>query len=141
MVSCSLPKENKGLRKDIKAIKNAPVPFFIKPLTGRIAGQLEKEYLDHNYESHFSFLESELASYQPKPPPSKPSPYFFCGLKLSAADFMMAFPLEAAQQIAGLTEAKYPLLTDYVKRVQRREAYKRAIERIIKETGSYEAGI
>jgi glutathione S-transferase len=129
------------VKTGIIAIKNAPVPFFIKPLTGRIAGQLEKEYLNHNYESHFSFLESELASYQPKPPPSEPSPYFFCGLKLSAADFMMAFPLEAAQQIAGLTEAKYPLLTDYVRRVQGREAYKRAIERIIKETGSYEAGI
>ena len=62
-------------------------------------------------------------------------------MNLSAADFMMAFPLEAAQQIAGVTEAKYPLLTDYLRRVQEREAYKRAIERIIKETGSYQAGI
>ena len=66
---------------------------------------------------------------------------FICGPKLTAADFMMAFPLEAAQQIADLTEAKYPLLTGYVKRLQEREAYKRAIERIIKETGSYEPGL
>jgi glutathione S-transferase len=54
---------------------------------------------------------------------------------------MMVFPLEAAQQIAGLTEEKYPLLTGYVKAVQGREAYKRAIERIVAETGSYEPGI
>jgi glutathione S-transferase len=102
---------------------------------------METEYLNKNYEAHLSFLESELASYQPKPTPSEPAPYFMCGLKLTAADFMMAFPLEAAQQIGGLTKAKYPLLTDYVKRAQGRGAYKRAIERIVKETGSYEAGI
>jgi hypothetical protein len=32
-------------------------------------------------------------------------------------------------------------LTDYVRRLREREAYKRAIERIVKETGSYDAGI
>jgi hypothetical protein len=54
---------------------------------------------------------------------------------------MMVFPLEAAQSIAGLTEARHPLLTNYVKRMQAREGYKRAAERIIKEVGSYEPGI
>lgn len=54
---------------------------------------------------------------------------------------MMAFPLEAAQQIAGLTEARYPLLTGYLRRLQRREAYKKAIDRVVKETGSYHPGI
>jgi len=122
-------------------IKNAPVPFFIKPITGRIARLIEFSYLNHNYESHLSFLELELSSYKPKTPPSEPGSLFICGPKLTAADFMMAFPLEAAQQIADLTEAKYPLLTDYVRRLQEREAYKRAIERIVKETGSYEPGI
>jgi len=66
---------------------------------------------------------------------------FVCGPRLTAVDFMMAFPLEAAQQIAGLSKEKYPVLTDYLKRVKGREAYQRAIERIIKETGKYEPGI
>ena len=54
---------------------------------------------------------------------------------------MMIFPLEAAQQWQILTKTKYPLLTDYIARIQGREAYKKAIERIIQETGSYEAGV
>jgi len=128
-------------KKYCLGIKNAPVPFFIKPITRRIAGLIESSYLNHNYESHLSFLESELSSYKPKSPLSEPGSLFICGPRLTAADFMMAFPLEAAQQIADLTEAKYPLLTDYVRRLQGREAYKRAIERIVKETGSYEPGI
>jgi glutathione S-transferase len=66
---------------------------------------------------------------------------FVSGPKLTASDFMMGFPLEAAQQISGLTKTKYPLLTDYIKRIQGREAYQKAIQRIIKETGKYEAGI
>ncbi|KAE9369269.1 glutathione S-transferase [Stipitochalara longipes BDJ] len=127
-------------------IKNAPVPFFIKPLTSRIAGMLESAYLNHNYDSHFSFLESEMSNVSAALPQEqsggspKEGP-FVCGPKLTAVDFMMAFPLEAAQQIAGLNQEKYPLLTDYLKRVQSREAYQRAIERIIKETGKYDPGI
>ena len=66
---------------------------------------------------------------------------FICGPKLTAVDFMMALPLEAAQQIAGLNKEKYPLLTDYIKRIHSREAYLKAIERIVKETGKYEPGI
>jgi glutathione S-transferase len=128
------------------AIKNAPVPFFIKPLTGRIAGQLESEYLSHNYDSHFSYLESEMSivsaelAHESFDRCSKEGP-FICGPKLTAVDFMMAIPLEAAQQIAGLNEEKYPLLTEYTKRIQSRAAYQRVIERIVKETGKYEPGI
>jgi glutathione S-transferase len=66
---------------------------------------------------------------------------FICGPKLTTVDIMMAFPLEAAQQIGGLSKEKYPLLTDYVKRLQSREAYQSAIKRIIEETGKYDAGI
>jgi glutathione S-transferase len=124
-------------------IKNAPVPFFIKPLTGRIAGMIETEYLNHNFESHLSFLEAELSSVSvaSETEPLTDRGPFFAGSKLTAADFMMCFPLEAAQQIAGLTTEKYPHLAEYLKRVQERPGYKCAIERIIKETGSYQAGI
>lgn len=66
---------------------------------------------------------------------------FFCGPNLTAADIMMCFGLEAAQEVAGLTKEKYPLLTDYVSRIQQRTAYQRAIQRIIDETGTYESGL
>ncbi|RDW85808.1 hypothetical protein BP5796_04133 [Coleophoma crateriformis] len=128
-------------------IKTATVPFFIKPLTGMIAGKIETDYLNHNFNAHLSFLESEMSSISkaannlsPGESSTADGP-FISGLKLTPADFMMAFPLEAAQQIAGLTKTKYPFLTDYVARVQSREAYKAAIEHIIEQTGTYEPGI
>jgi len=122
------------------------VPFFIKPFTGKVASLLESEYLNHNYESHLSFLEGEMTDVatETKNAASNGDPNdgpFISGPKLTAADFMMAFPLEAAQQIAGLTKAKHPLLTAYIARVQSRDAYKKAVERIIKETGDYVPGI
>ena len=54
---------------------------------------------------------------------------------------MMAFPLDAAQQWKQLTNEKYPLLTNYLRRVQARDAYQKAIQRIISETGSYDSKI
>ena len=121
-------------------------------MTGRIAGQIENDYLNHNFETQLSFLESELeavssldsldatetSNEDSKKDGEGP---FVAGARLTAADFMMAFPLEAAQQIGGLTREKFPLLTDYIARVQSREAYKKAIDRIISETGKYEARI
>lgn len=127
--------------KNEKGIKNAPVPFFIKPFTRTIAGMLETAYLNHNYESHLSFLESELEARQSPATSTDSKSSFICGPSLTAADFMMIFPLEAAHQIAGLTETRYPYLTAYIKAIQQRDAYKRAIERIVKETGSYDPNI
>ena len=66
---------------------------------------------------------------------------FICGPSLTPADFMMVFPLDAAQQWKYLTDEKHPLLTDYIRRIQARDAYQKAIQRIISETGSYDAKI
>jgi len=48
----------------------------------------------------------------------------------------MVFPLEGALQ-AGLLRERYPLLVAYVERLQGREAYKRAVQRVVEETGEY----
>jgi len=49
----------------------------------------------------------------------------------------MVFPLECALE-AGLTGEKYPLLGAYVERLQGREAYGRAVRRVVEETGGYD---
>ncbi|RDL31135.1 Uncharacterized protein BP5553_09924 [Venustampulla echinocandica] len=110
------------------AIKAAPVPFFIKPFTSFIAGKVSNEYLQGNYDTHFSFLESQLAS-------SPESGTFLCGKDLTAADILMSFPILASFKLA-IGKEKYPLLAAYARRLEAMEGYKRAIKKVEEAEGS-----
>lgn len=79
-------------------------------------------------------MESQLAS-------SPDNGEYFCG-DLSAADFLMSFPVEAGTSRApGVTQEKHPNLFAWIKRMQSRESWQRAVDRIVKETGSYDASL
>ena len=43
-------------------LRNARVPFFIKPILRNIASQVDKSFLNAAFEGHYSFLEKELES-------------------------------------------------------------------------------
>jgi glutathione S-transferase len=60
---------------------------------------------------------------------------FFCGSTLSGADIMMCFALEAATGRVPLNETNYPTLYAYTRRMQAREAYKRAGEKVTQASG------
>ena len=109
-------------------IRNAPVPFFIKPITRSIAGRVDDAYLDQNVKLQFGYLEQQLAS-------SPQNGEFFAGSALSGADIMMIMPLEAAVKRVGITKEKYPKITAYIERIQLRPAYQRAIKKIEDVTG------
>ncbi|KAF1986424.1 glutathione S-transferase [Aulographum hederae CBS 113979] len=108
------------------SIKNAPVPFFIKPLPRMVATRVEQQFLNRNFKTHFDFLEDQLAT---------SGGDFFCGTDLSGADILLIFPLEAARGRTGLDSEKYPKLCAYVDRIHERDAYKRAVKKIEDETG------
>lgn len=113
-------------------IRSSPVPFFIRPITNGVAGRIEFMFLNPNFKTHLDFLEGQLAS----------SPHdgeYLCGRELTGADIMLSFPLEAAKGRAGLTEEKYPRLWAYVDKLEAREAYKRAVQKIADVEGSYKA--
>jgi len=59
-------------------IKNAPVPFFLKPITNGVAGKIDSGFVDPELKTHFDFLEDYLVN-----SPSKGE--FFCSDKLTAA--------------------------------------------------------
>ena len=99
-------------------IKTAPMPFFIKPIARGIANRVMDSFVRPNLTRQFDFFEAELTK----------SPYF-AGKALSGADVMISFPLEAAAQRGGLTAANYPKCLDYLKRIQARPAYARALSR------------
>ncbi|KAJ7772008.1 glutathione S-transferase [Mycena maculata] len=117
-------------------IKNAPVPFFIRPVTSQISGKIRAGYLDPNFVSHFGFLEEQLAS----APNGGP---YLCGDKLTGADMMMSFPILVVTSGTGdrgpadLTKETHPRLFAYAELLKESESYKRAVEKIVALEGEY----
>ena len=98
-------------------IATAPMPFFAKPIARQIANKLQATFVDPQLALHLNYVNNELAATG-----------WFVGSEFSAADIQMSFPMEAAMARSGL-QRKLPHIAAFVKRVQQRPAYKRALER------------
>jgi len=114
----------------VERIRNAPVPFFIKPITYRIAGMVSSGYLQPNFETHYRFIEGQLES-------SPDGGDFLCGKELTAADIMMSFPMDAGRTRSGMKE-ECPIIWAYVDQLLAREAYQRAVKKIIEVDGKFD---
>ncbi|KAK7057670.1 glutathione S-transferase [Favolaschia claudopus] len=112
-------------------IKSAPVPFFIRPITSRISGQINN-YVIPNLTTHLTFLEEQLAS-------SPNGGSYLCGDKLTGADIIMSFPILGVlnDKSLAVNRATYPKLFAYADELQKGESYKRAVEKIIALEGEY----
>jgi glutathione S-transferase len=98
-------------------IPTMPMPFFARPVARSIARGVLARMVLPNLERQLDFMEAELARSE-----------WFAGSEFSAADIQMSFPLEAAQQRAGL-DARRPKLQAFLKRIHARPAYRKALER------------
>ena len=96
-------------------VREAPVPFFIKPVVRGIADKVTAAYIGPNLKRLLAFMESELST--------RP---WFAGAEFSAADVQMSYPVEAAAERAGL-DASYPALTGWLARIHARPAYIKAL--------------
>jgi glutathione S-transferase len=110
------------------ALKNAPVPFFIKPITGFITGKVSAEFLDQELRTHSRFLEDQLASAPEQGP-------FLCGSQLTAADIQMSIPVIAALNLFIIPRKEYPRLDAYAGEIQNSQGYRRAVEKVEKIEG------
>jgi glutathione S-transferase len=99
-------------------IKSTPMPFFAKPIAKGIANKVLSSFVDPNLARQMAFMEADLEK----------GPWFI-GEQFSAADIQMSFPIEAANQRAGLGAATTPRLLDWLKRAHARPAYQRALDR------------
>ncbi len=97
-------------------IASAKVPFFVKPITRKIAGSLESEFVDPQLKLHFGYIASELEATG-----------WFAGSEFTAADVQMSFPVEAGAKRAGAQS--HPSIRAFVDRIQARPAYQRALKR------------
>ena len=125
------PKYNSILKQSFPGIKTNS-PFFVKPITNAIVANVKSVFLEPNLKNNFSFLESQIGS-------SPKGGQYLCGTELAGADILLSFPLMAARGRAGLSKEKYPKLWAYTERLEAREAYKKAIQKIIDIEGSYDS--
>lgn len=60
-----------------------------------------------------------------------------CGKNLTAADILMGFPLEVANSRSGVRAEDFPKAFEYVTQLSKRDAYKRAVQKIVEIEGQY----
>ncbi len=92
-------------------------PFFLSPIARIITGEVKKTFIEPQITQNLDYLEAEL----------KKSTWFVSD-EFTAADIQLSFPLEAAAAYAGLDES-HPQLMAFLKRIQARPAYQKALER------------
>ncbi|RUL72163.1 glutathione S-transferase family protein [Dyella choica] len=97
-------------------IASAPVPFFMKPITCKIANSLQTGFVDPQLALHFGYIAEEL----------KHSGWF-AGNEFTAADVQMSYPIESGVARAGA--GAHPSIRAFLERIQARPAYQRAVAR------------
>lgn len=95
-------------------IRNAPMPFFIKPVARMIADKTMQGFISPQLKLHLDWMEAELGKSE-----------WFAGERFTAADIQMSFPIQAAASRNGSLE-KYPRLRAFIARIAERPAYQRA---------------
>ncbi len=118
----------------VGGIKSLPMPFFTRPITNAISGRITSMFLKPNFETHYKFLESQLAT-------SRDGGQFLCGKDLTAADILMSFPLEVGQSRSGMSKEQCPKIWAYVDHLHEREAYKRSVKKIEEIEGSFKTNL
>ena len=97
-------------------VRQAPVPFFIKPVVRGIADKVTAAYIGPNLKRLLAFMEAELSS--------RP---WFAGSEFSAADVQMSYPVEGLAE-SGWLGTQQPALADWLLRIHARPAYRKALE-------------
>ena len=103
------------MRLILRKARQAPVPFFIKPILRSITTKIEAAYPDGEIDRWFGFLDAHLADRE-----------WFLGDRLTAADVQMSFPLVAGLQRGA---GERPNVRAWLDRVQARPAWQRALEK------------
>jgi glutathione S-transferase len=97
-------------------LREPPVPFLIRSISGKIADQVDRAFTDPQIATHFAYVDGFLTDHE-----------WFGGSRISAADVQMSFPLEAARMRA-VKAGQYPHIDAWLQRVHARPAYLRALE-------------
>lgn len=97
-------------------VRDAPVPFFVKPVVKGIAKQVTRSFIAPNLSRQLAFMEDHIAQR-----------HWFAGSEFSAADIQMSYPVEATAVSGGLG-SDHPALSNWLSRIHARAGYRRALE-------------
>jgi glutathione S-transferase len=96
-------------------IQTAKVPFFIKPISNKIASKVMADFVTPNLTRHAAFLGQHLAKNT-----------WFAGDELTAADIQMSYAVEALESRSKDMNIS-PKIGELAKRMRERPAYQRAL--------------
>lgn len=89
---------------------------------------VRKEYCQPNFETHFGFLENQLAT-------SPDNGKYLAGTQFTAADILISYPLIIAQYVGVISQDKYPHLSGYVEHLRTLESYTLAVKKLEEAEG------
>lgn len=98
-------------------IKTSPMPFFVRPIAKAIADQVLKSFVTPNVVSSMTFINDHLSRNT-----------WFAGDSMTAADFQMIFPLEAALNRSEAAK-QLPAIAKFVERVHATDTYQAALKK------------
>ena len=96
-------------------VKEAPLPFFAKPIARKVADGVTQRFVEPNLRTHIRFLEETLERSQ-----------WFAGDAFTAADVQMSYPVEGLLTRAGALTVG-PKVRSFVDRILERPAFARAV--------------
>lgn len=94
-------------------------PWIIKPIVNGICKKIDGLYLGPNMKTHLDFLERELQQRT-----------WLAGEQFSGADILASGTIDMLVERSGVNGKDIPHLSQYVKRMRERPAYKRAMEKV-----------
>ncbi len=100
----------------IGQVRNAPVPFFIKPVVKQIAAKVDASYTNDELRRQFGYIEQHLGTHT-----------WFAGEQFTGADIQMSYPLEVGLGRARLEEGT-PNIEAWLARTRARPAWQRGAE-------------
>ncbi len=101
----------------LNKVREAPMPFFIRPLARAIADKIGQSYSAPNLTNNMAYIEQHLSNHR-----------WFAGERMSGADMQMIFPLEAALK-RGICEKDFPHIAAFVKKVHAMPNYQTALQK------------
>jgi glutathione S-transferase len=96
-------------------IPTQPMPFFVRPIARVLCQRVQQQLIDPNVTTALAFIDEHLSRNT-----------WFAGEFMTLADFQMSFAVAALMSRADAA-AQHPHLKAYVKRMEVRPAYQRAL--------------
>ncbi|MBI2732404.1 MAG: glutathione S-transferase [Aquabacterium sp.] len=96
-------------------IPTQPMPFFVRPIARELCKKVQKQLIDPNLQTSTAFIENHLGQHT-----------WFAGERITLADFQMSFAVSALMSRADDAK-RCPNLQAYLKRMEARPAYQRAL--------------